>query len=117
MRKLSPLVRLCGVNKVVKAHPQGFCGAVEDQGQEDWQGAAEDDEGSYRDGLAGCQWHGDDDDQQFADDQVDGHCAGVVARLALEDEAAYGAAFIRFENAGEYFAPATYRAALAQSPF
>ena len=117
MRKLSRFILMVsGVNKVIEAHPQAFGGAKEDQGQKNGYGTAEDDECRYWHGLAGRQRHGDDDNQEFADDQVYSHRASVVARLAFEGETAHRAVFIGFEDAGEYFASATDRAALAQSP-
>jgi hypothetical protein len=104
------------VNKVVKAHPQTFCGTIEEQRQDDWQGAAKYDEISHWHDLAGRQWHSDDGDQEFADDQVYSYRASIVTRLAFKGEAAHGAVFIRFEDTSKYFPSATYRATLAQSP-
>ena len=101
---------------MIKTHPQTFCRSVEDQGQEDGDGTAKNDESCHWHSLAGSQGNGDDDNQEFADDQVDGHGPSVVARLAFKDEAAHRAAFVGLEDAGENLSSAAHRAALAQPP-
>jgi hypothetical protein len=101
---------------MVKTHPQTFSRAIEEERQEDGDSTAEYDEGSYWHGLAGSQRDGDNNDQEFADDQVHGHGSGVVARLAFKDEAAHRAAFVGLKDTGEDLPPAAYRTALAQSP-
>src|SRR5579863_1540885 len=101
---------------MVKAHPQALGGTIEEDRQENRQRATKYDEINHRHNLAGCQRHGNNGDQQFADHQVYRHRAGIVTRLALESKAAHEAVFIGLEKASEYFPPAAYRATLAQSP-
>lgn len=102
---------------MVKAHPEGFGRTIEQDGQEDGQGAAEYDEIDERHGPARGERHSNNGDKQFANDQVDGHRAGIIAGFAFIGKIADWAAFVCFEKASEYFPSAAHRAALAQSSF
>lgn len=101
---------------MIKAHPQTLSGAIEEQGQEDWNGTAKYDEGGNRHRLAGGQGDGNNHNQEFAHDQVHGHGPRIIARLAFKNEATHRAALIGLKDTGEDLSPATHRAALAQPP-